>query len=84
MTSAGTKPQIVAVEPLLVNGRDAARLLSISSRTFRRLDSAGAVPLPVRIGRSKRWAVADLRSWCCSGCPSRQVWQQRRFRENVA
>lgn len=69
---------VVEVEPLLVNGADAARLLGISARQFRRLDSAGLVPLAVRIGSSKRWGVDELRSWCSAGCLARSQWDARK------
>lgn len=66
---------VVEIEPLLVRSADAARLLGISARQFRRLDSAGAVPLAIRIGASKRFAVAELQAWIAHGCPSRHQFQ---------
>ena len=50
-------------EPLLVNCRDAARILAISERTLYTLTKTGAIQ-PVRIGRrSVRYARADLEAW---------------------
>ena len=39
------------LEPLAVCAREAARLLDVSPRTFRRLDLAGQAPAPVHIGK---------------------------------
>jgi predicted DNA-binding transcriptional regulator AlpA len=43
--------------------------MDISERTLWRLLSAGKVPPPVRIGRSTRWRLAEIRSWIDRGCP---------------
>lgn len=55
--------------PRLVNAEEVARLMDVSERTLWRLLSAGKVPPPVRIGRSTRWRLADIRSWIERGCP---------------
>ena len=46
--------------PLLVDTREAARLLGVSSRTVWRLYASQELPI-VRIGRAVRFDVADLR-----------------------
>jgi excisionase family DNA binding protein len=51
-----------AAAPLLVEAREAARLLSISERTLWGLTASGAVPC-VRLGRAKRYAMQDLTSY---------------------
>lgn len=61
MIANTANPQIVAVEPLAVSGADAAKLLGISPRTLRRLDSAGQLPRPVHHGGSK---LARRRAVC--------------------
>jgi excisionase family DNA binding protein len=48
--------------PLLVDAREAARLLAISPRTLWSLTKAGDVPV-VRIGRLVRYDVAGLGRW---------------------
>lgn len=53
---------------------DLARLLGLSERTVWRLDSAGNLPQPIRLGRSVRWRVVEIQAWLEQGCPSRQVW----------
>ncbi len=49
-------------EPLLVDGRDAAKLLAISERTLFSLTKSGAIPA-VYVGRCKRYDPNDLRRW---------------------
>ena len=69
LVPAHTKERIVAnniVNPrpprLLVTAREAADLLAISPRTLWTLTSTGEIAC-VRIGRSVRYDVADLRVW---------------------
>jgi excisionase family DNA binding protein len=47
---------------LLVDGREAARLLCVSESTLTRLTRSGSLPV-VQIGRSVRFAPADLQAW---------------------
>lgn len=49
-------------QPLLVNSREASRLLQISERTLWTLTKAGEIP-SVRLGRSVRYSVDALRRW---------------------
>lgn len=46
-------------QPLLVDSRTAARLLSVSPRTVFSMTAAGELPC-VRLGRLVRYALADL------------------------
>lgn len=72
-----TAATVVELDALLVSGSGAAKLCGLSPRTWRRLDSAGAVPLAIRIGGGtlKRYLASELRSWAEAGCPNRQVWE---------
>ncbi len=63
------------IEPIVVRGSEAARLLDISPQSFRRLGLSGQVPKPLHIGRSRRWSVVELRAWVAAGCPCRQRWE---------
>jgi excisionase family DNA binding protein len=47
---------------MLIDTREAARLLSISPRTLWQLTKQKQVPA-VRIGRSVRYRVVDLENW---------------------
>ncbi|MBP7748480.1 MAG: helix-turn-helix domain-containing protein [Phycisphaerae bacterium] len=44
-------------------------LLGVSGRTVARMVDAGRLPAPVRIGRLKRWRLAEVRAWVAAGCP---------------
>lgn len=48
--------------PLLVNTREAARMLCISERTLWTLTQEGRIP-SLKIGRAVRYRVADLEAW---------------------
>ena len=78
--------QVLAVSPqemtskqpfLLATARTAAAMCGISLRTWRTWDAAGRIPQPVRIGRSTRWRVDELRAWVEAGCPRRAEWEAR-------
>lgn len=45
-------------------------MMQISERTLWRLQSAGKLPRPVRIGRSTRWRLEEIREWIERGCPA--------------
>lgn len=54
--------------PLLIGVEELARMIGVSERTLWRLVSSGRVPAPVRIGRSTRWRLAEIREWIDRGC----------------
>ncbi|MBN8625036.1 MAG: helix-turn-helix domain-containing protein [Planctomycetes bacterium] len=56
-------------EPLLIQADELATLLNVSERTLWRLLSAGKIPEPVRLGRSTRWRLDQVRQWINDGCP---------------
>ena len=56
-------------ETLLVPAETVAKMLSISVRSLWRLLSAGRLVPPVRLGRSVRWRVTEVRRWIDAGCP---------------
>lgn len=56
-------------EQLLVPAATVAKMMSISVRSLWRLLSAGQLVPPVRLGRSVRWHVAEVRRWIDAGCP---------------
>ncbi len=64
--------------PLLLTIQQLAVLLSRSVAALERDDSAGRIPRPQRIGRAKRWRVAEISDWVEAGCPSRREWEARR------
>jgi excisionase family DNA binding protein len=52
----------VAVQPLLLGAREAARALAVSARTLWALTKSGEVP-HVRVGRRVLYDPQDLRAW---------------------
>jgi excisionase family DNA binding protein len=63
MTTAVIEPKAPqTTEPLLLRPIEAARALGIGARSLWRLTDAGEVPC-VRIGRSVRYAPADLQAY---------------------
>lgn len=64
---------------LLIDARDAARLLGISRSSFWSLLAAGRVPPPVfRAGRVVRWNRQEIESWVSSGCPVVDRWREEK------
>ena len=61
-------------ETLLINARAAARLCSVGRSTWQRLDSAGKVPKPVKLGRRSLWNREEIIAWVRAGCPHRHQW----------
>jgi excisionase family DNA binding protein len=62
----------LTITPLLLTGRQAARLLSISERTLFTLTQEGQIPA-VRFGRSVRYDPGDLRRWIESAKKSQRA-----------
>ncbi|MBC7820701.1 MAG: helix-turn-helix domain-containing protein [Planctomycetaceae bacterium] len=68
----------VSRRPSLLPASEVAKVLAISIRTLWRLESAGKLPLAVRIGSSKRWRQDELDAWIEAGCPPRVPAPRRR------
>lgn len=64
-----------AERPLAVDARQLAAMLGLSVRTIRRLDSAGRLPRPIRIGGAVRWKHEEICAWVRADCPDRQHWE---------
>ncbi len=63
------------VDALAIDAVQLGRLLGLSMRTIRRLDSSGRIPRPVRIGGAVRWRASEIAAWLNEGCPDRQAWE---------
>ena len=68
----------IVARPNLIGAAGAARLHDVSERSWWRLDSAGLVPMPVKLGRRTLWSVRELEAWAAHGCPSRERWAEMR------
>jgi predicted DNA-binding transcriptional regulator AlpA len=53
-------PVSVPAELSVIGAKQLAAMLCLSTRTLRRLASAGRLPSPLHIGRAVRWRVADI------------------------
>lgn len=63
---------------MLIDARELAGLLGLSLRSVRRLDCAGKLPQPVRIGSAVRWRVQEVVAWLEADCPDRAQWETLR------
>ena len=57
-----------SMEKELIDTADVAVMLDVSRRQVAKLRDRGALPSPVRIGRSVKFRVADIREWIKNGC----------------
>ena len=62
---------------LLVDSREAARLLKVSPRTLWQMHTTGEMPPPIRIGRAVRWSLEVLKKWVEAGCPADPAWRSK-------
>ncbi len=60
---------------LLIDTKQAAKLLKVSERTLWGMWNSGEMPKPIRIGRAVRWSYAELRAWVAAACPSQAEWE---------
>jgi len=62
-------------QPILIGADELAAMLSLSTRTVRRHDSAGKIPRPLHVGGAVRWAYQECCDWISHGCPDRSTWE---------
>ncbi len=46
-----------------------------STRQIHRLNAAGKIPSPIRIGGSVRWLADEITAWLKAGAPDRKTWE---------
>ena len=63
---------------LALPAAEVAKLLGISQRHLWKLNASGRLPAPIRLGRSVRWRLDELRAWLDAGCPARDQWETMR------
>ena len=61
----------------MLRAEEAATLLfGVSRSTWYAWFRDGWIPMPVQIlGHKNRWRTAELRDWCCAGCPQQSAWR---------
>ncbi|NQV24330.1 MAG: helix-turn-helix domain-containing protein [Rhodopirellula sp.] len=47
-----------------------AEMLSVSTRTCRRLADSGQMPRPLKVASLVRWRRTDIEQWLADGCPN--------------
>ncbi len=62
-------------ESLAYSAEQLAERFHVSLRHIRRMDSAGKLPKPVRLGRSVRWSAREIERWLAAGAPDRKRWE---------
>ena len=75
------KPRIHVgeVEPMLIDAVGLASILNIGRSSVFKLNAAGRIPSPLKVGRATRWSVEDIRKWVELGCPRREVFDTMRI-----
>ena len=64
----------------LLNVKDVAARLRISTRQCWKMLSSGKLVEPVRLGRSVRWRALDIDEFIRLGCPSRDRFEAEKAR----
>jgi len=65
-------------QSLAVSARELSEMLNVSLRQVWRLNSAGKLPKPIRLGGSVRWNQREVTAWFEAGCPDRKTWEATR------
>jgi predicted DNA-binding transcriptional regulator AlpA len=68
------------LRPLVTDTRGVARLLGLSERTVRALNSSGRLPRALALGRRRVWRVREIEAWLEAGAPERSRWEELRGR----
>lgn len=59
---------------LVVDAIKAAELCGVSRSTWCELVRSGRAPTGVKLGRCRRWILAELMAWLGAGAPPRHRW----------
>jgi len=69
----------LASDRLALPAAEAANLVGVSERHWWSMHATGRLgPMPIALGRSKRWRVDELRAWLAAGAPPRDKWLSMR------
>ena len=70
-------------DPRLLTVSALAGCLAVSVRQAHRMNRAGLIPAPLRIGGCTRWRAAEIAAWLRCGSPCRTEWEKRRVTQTV-
>lgn len=65
-------------EPLLYDREQLCEVLGTSKATLDRLQSAGKIPRPLRLGGQRRWRAEEIKTWIAAGMPPAAEWEARK------
>ena len=73
--------QLLAVDskvdpPVAIGGKEAAKMFSVSLRTWERMHASNKIPAPIKLGGCRRWDRAELLLWWGNDAPPRSKWEQ--------
>jgi predicted DNA-binding transcriptional regulator AlpA len=77
-TTAAAPADTLPAAPLVYSRQELAAVLGLGLATVDRMDSAGKLPKPVRLGARKVWARAEIAEWLQAGAPDRRTWEGMR------
>jgi predicted DNA-binding transcriptional regulator AlpA len=65
----------VQKQKLAISAFELAELLGVSLRHIRRQQASEQLPRPLRLGKSVRWSVEEIKNWIEAGGPNRKEWE---------
>lgn len=71
-------------QALVVSAKVLAKLLGVSIRQVWRLNSAGKLPKPIRLGGSVRWRRDEILAFIEAGAPDRETWERIKVQGGAA
>ena len=70
-------------DPKLLTVSALAGCLSVSVRQAHRMNKAGLIPAPLRIGGCVRWREDEIAAWLKRGAPARSEWEKQQATQTV-
>jgi len=67
--------QVTSQDTQLLDAKSLGSRLRLSKRQIFRLNSAGKIPAPIRIGGSVRWSEGTIAAWLRAGAPDRRIFE---------
>ncbi|MAT38731.1 MAG: hypothetical protein CL946_03925 [Ectothiorhodospiraceae bacterium] len=71
----------IVLKPATLDTAELAKMLGVSERHIANMDVQELLPAPVRLGRLKRWTVANVEAWLAAGCPDRKTFDSAKTQQ---